>query len=186
MRALALLLASTVAAAARAAPADAKAPGRGPQPPATAPADPLDARRAAVADELMKLGAALQREISRGDVEALLARVPAGGLRCGEGTVPRAHVARDLRAPGSWLHGVLFGGPGYAPPPGGPASLRAFFDGAREIAVLVSFRRDPRAGALGRPCLEYRARDLSTPGAPFCFEPAGGRWWLTASLYPCP
>lgn len=182
MAALLLALALAAAPAARAG-----GEPEAPPPPAAArarPADPLERRRAAVADELVKLGARIQREIEAGDVEALLARVPAGGLRCADRVVPRARVARDLRTPGSWLHAALLGAPG-APPPGPPRSLRAFFGAAPEVAVLVSFRRDARAGALGLPCLEYRARDLSPPRVPLCFEARGGRWWFTESLYPC-
>ncbi len=99
--------------------------------------------------------------------------------------VPRARVEHDLRAPGSWLHGVLFGGSGYTPPRGAPGSLADLLARAREVAILVAFQADPRAGALGRPCLDFRARDMATPGVPFCFEQRGGRWWLTESLYPC-
>lgn len=146
--------------------------------------DRLEQRRAAIADDLVKLGARIQREIERGDVEALLARVPAGGLRCAGKVVPRARVVRDLRDPGSWLHATLLGTPG-ARPPGPPGSLRAFFAAAPEVAVLVSFRRDARAGALGLPCIEYRARDVAPPRTPLCFEREAGRWWLTESLYPC-
>ncbi len=175
---LALLLALSLAGA----PAG-KSPGTAPAPPGRA-ADPLDRRRDAIAGEMVKLGARLQREIEAGDVEGILARVPAGGLRCADHVVPRARVARDLRDPRSWLRATLLGPPG-RPPPGPPRSLRAFFAAAREVAVLVSFRRDARAGPVGLPCLEYRARDVTAPPVPLCFEAAGGRWWLAESLYPC-
>ncbi len=183
MAALLLALAMAAAPGARAADAPAAAPGAAPGA-ARRPADPLERRRAAIADELVKLGARLQREIEAGDVEALLARVPAVGLRCADQVVPRARVVRDLRDPGSWLHATLLGAPG-APAAGPPRSLRAFFAAAPEVAVLVSFRRDARAGALGLPCLEYRARDLAPPRVPLCFEARAGRWWFTDSLYPC-
>jgi hypothetical protein len=147
--------------------------------------DEVERRREAIARDLVGVGASIQREIERGDVPALLARVPDDGLRCGPRRVPKARVARDLRAQGSWLHGVFFGGPGYAPPPRTPPSLAALFASAREIAVVVSFRPDARAGAVGRPCLDFRAPDVGTPGAPLCFEQRGGRWWFTESLYPC-
>jgi hypothetical protein len=171
---LALLLALAVAAA----------PGPAGAAPAARSADPLERRREAIAGELVKLGARLQREIEAGDVEAILARVPAGGLRCAERIVPRARVARDLRDPGSWLRATLLGPPG-RPPAVPPRSLRAFFAAAREVAVLVSFQRDARAGPVGLPCLEYRARDVAAPQVPLCFESRGGRWWLAESLYPC-
>lgn len=175
-----LVLLSLVAAG----PAPRAVAAQGDPPPAAArrAPDPHERRRAAIADELVKLGARLQREVEAGDVAALLARVPAAGLRCAGQVVPREKVARDLRDPGSWLHRTLLGAPG---PTGPPRSLRAFFGAAREVAVLVSFRRDARAGPLGLPCLEYRARDFPPPWVPLCFERRGGRWWLTESLYPC-
>lgn len=149
------------------------------------PSDPLEARREVIANELLRVGAELQRAIQAGDPAPLLARVPADGLRCAGRVVPRARLERDVRNPRSWLHGVLFGGPGHAPPAGTAASLRALLRDAPEIQALVAFRRDERAGPVGLPCLDFRARDLVTPGAPFCFESRGGRWWLTESLYPC-
>ncbi|GAO04196.1 hypothetical protein [Anaeromyxobacter sp. PSR-1] len=158
-------------------------PGGAPAVPVAPPREAtLDARREAIAQEVIRLGAALQREIEAGDAGALLARVPADGLRCAGQVVPRARVERDLRDPSRWLHRTLFG-----PSDGGraPGSLRAFLGRAKEVAVLVSFRRDPRAGPVGRPCLEFRARDLVNPAPPFCFEKQGRRWWLTESLYPC-
>ncbi|WP_242394553.1 hypothetical protein [Anaeromyxobacter oryzisoli] len=176
---LALLLVAPAATSER-----ADAPPARPAPPA--PADALERRRAAIANEMVRLGAHLEKEIEAADAAAILARVPADGLSCGARVVPRARIARDLRDSSSWLHGVLFGGPGAtAAAAGRPRSLRAFFAAAPEVAVLVAFRRDPRAGPVGRPCLEFRARDLATPGVPFCFEVRGGRWWLTESLYPC-
>jgi hypothetical protein len=177
--ALGLAIALAFAAGPGAAAPPSKAPARPGQDPA------LERRRAAIAGEIIRLGAAIQREIERGDVEALVARVPPDGLRCGGRVVPRARVARDLRAKGSWLHGVVFGGPAAVAARGQPASLRALFAAAPEIAVQVAFRRDPRAGPVGRPCLDYRAKRLATPGAPLCFEARGGRWWFTESLYPC-
>lgn len=174
VRALALALA--VALPAVALGAGERAPGV---------PEAVERRREAIARDLVRMGAAIQREIERGDVPALLARVPDDGLRCGPRKVPKARVARDLRAPASWLHGVFFGGPGYAPPPRTPPSLAALFASAREIAVVVSFHPDARAGPVGRPCLDFRAQDHGTPGAPLCFEKRGGRWWFTESLYPC-
>ena len=158
----------------------------------TAPADPgkapaagaLEERRAEVARQVLRLAVPIQREIEARDVAALLARVPPEGLRCGDRLVPRAHVERDLRAEGSWLHAILFGGPSALDRPGQPASLRALFASAREIAAVVSFRSDPRS-ELGIPCLDFRTRDAATPGVPLCFEQRGGRWWFTQSLYPC-
>lgn len=176
---LPVLLAALLASA----PAAAKPPPDGEPPPAKK--DPLEPRREAVANEILKLGVVLQRAIEASDPAPLLARVPEDGLRCAGRVVPKARVARDLRAPRSWLHGVLFGGPGHVPRAGTAPSLRALLRGAPEVQALVSFRRDERAGALGRPCLEYRARDLATPVAPLCFESRGGRWWLVESLYPC-
>jgi hypothetical protein len=160
-----------------AAPAAARAP----------PAAPVDVeqRRAEVAKALVRLGAELRRQIAAGDVDALVARVPPDGLRCAGRLVPRAKVARDLRGDGTWLHGVFFGGPGAPARPGAPASLADFLRTAPEIAILVTFRPDPRAGPAGRPCIDYRAKDVPTPGGPLCFEERGGRWWFTESLYPC-
>jgi hypothetical protein len=163
---------------ARAKPAAAAVPG------AKGPADPLEARRAEIARQVLPLGARIQKEIEAGDVRALLARIPPEGLRCGGRVVPRARVEHDLRAEGAWLHAALFGGPGAPAPPGQPSSLKAFFAEAKEIAVVVGFREDPDT-PVGLPCLEFRARDIVTPGAAFCFERRGGRWWLTESLYPC-
>jgi hypothetical protein len=155
-----------------------------PQRPAAPPRSPVERRRAEIARELIAVGAAIQRGLEAGDAGPLLARVPAGGLRCAGATVPRARVVRDLGDPGAWLHRTYL-----APPapgaPGSPASLRAFFAVAREVAVVVSFRRDPAAAPTGRPCLDYRSPGLRTPGAPLCFETRGGRWWLVESLYPC-
>ena len=158
------------------------APAQGGAP--AAPDAALENRRAEVAKQVLRLAGRIQREIEAGDVAALLARVPPEGLRCGDRLVPRAHVERDLRSGGSWLHAVLFGGPGSAGPPGQPASLRALFASAKEVAAVVSFRSDPRS-ELGIPCLEFRTRDAATPGAPLCFEQRAGRWWFTQSLYPC-
>jgi hypothetical protein len=169
-----------VRAAALAAVIAAAAP-----PPGAAPTGDLEQRRARIANELIQLGAELQREIVREDADALLARVPPDGLRCAGRVVPRAKVARDLRGDGTWLHAVFFGGPGAAPPASGPASLAAFLRTAREVAITVTFQPDPRAGPVGRPCLDFRAKDLPTPGAPLCFERRDGRWWFTESLYPC-
>jgi len=156
-----------------------------PQPSAAPSERQLEQRRAAIAKELVRLGAELRREIAAGDASALLARVPPDGLRCAGRIVPRAKVARDLRADGAWLHGVFFGGPGQPERRGAPASLAAFLRSATEVAILVSFEPDPRAGPIGRPCIDFRAKDLRTPGAPLCFEVRDGRWWFTESLYPC-
>lgn len=154
-----------------------------PQP--AAPKDAVERRREAIARELVRVGGELQHAIERGDSAAILARVPDDGLRCAGRVVPKAKVARDLRGPQTWLHGVLFGRTDVATQGGAPESLAALFRSAREIAVLVSFQPDPRAGPVGRPCVDFRAKGQPTPGAPFCFEERGGRWWLTESLYPC-
>lgn len=172
------MIALALALALAAGPGEAAVP-----PPATRAASKDDARRARIANELLRLAATLQKELEAGDARALLARVPAAGLRCGGQVVPKPRVARDLGDPGSWLHRVLFGPPGDRK--GHPASLRAFLAAAPEVAVFVTFRRDEQAGPLGLPCFEYRARDLETPGAPLCFDRAGGRWWFAESLYPC-
>ena len=142
-------------------------------------------RREAIAREIMAVGAQIRREIEAHDVAALVARVPEDGLRCGSRAVPRERVARDLRNERSWVHGVVFGGPGYAPPAGTAASLAALFRSAKELALAVSFEPDRRAGPEGRPCLEFRSKESGTPGAPLCFERRGDRWWLAESLYPC-
>ncbi len=145
----------------------------------------LEGQRAELAKQMLRLAGELQREIEAGNVGALVARVPPAGLRCGVARVPRARVEQDLRGEGTWLHGVIFGGPGANPPgPGQPASLKALFASAKEIAVLVEFRRDP-GSEVGMPCLDYHARDTVTPGAPFCFEWRNGKWWFAESLYPC-
>lgn len=163
----------------------AAAPG-GPRaaPRAVGPQD-VERRREQIARELVRLGAGLEREIVARDVGALVARVPAAGLRCGGRVVPRAKVARDLASAGSWLHDVFFGGPAYAPPPGAPRSLAELLRTGGEVAVLVSFQPDARAGPAGRPCIDFRVKDTVTPGAPLCFEQRDGRWWFTESLYPC-
>lgn len=143
----------------------------------------LDDRRKAIATEMVKLGASLRRSIEAGSVEAILARVPAAGLRCGDRVVPRVRVEHDLRTRGSWLHEVMFGDAGASPR--APRSLRAFFKAVPDTAIVVGFRRDPTAGAIGRPCLDYRAEGFATPGSPLCFDRRGGTWWLIDSLYPC-
>jgi hypothetical protein len=155
-------------------------------PPARAarPVDP-EQRRAEIAKALVRLGAELRRQIVAGDVDALVARIPPEGLRCAGRVVPRAKVARDLRGDGTWLRAVFFGGPGAPARAGAPASLADFLRKAPEVAILVSFRPDPRAGPVGRPCIDYRAKDVATPGGPLCFEERDGRWWFTESLYPC-
>jgi hypothetical protein len=150
-----------------------------------APPVDVDQRRAEVAKALVRLGAELRRQILAGDVDALLARVPPEGLRCGDRLVPRAKVARDLRGSGTWLHTVFFGAPGAPSSPRAPASLAAFLASDHDVAIVVTFRPDARAGPVGRPCIDYRAKDVVTPGAPLCFEERGGRWWFTESLYPC-
>jgi hypothetical protein len=144
----------------------------------------LEDQRALLAREVLKVAGRIQRDIEAGDTAALLARVPPEGLRCGERVIPRERVEHDLRTEGSWLRGVLFGDPGAAGSPGRPASLRAFFAKAKEIAVVVAFREDPRSEA-GLPCLEFKARDLLAPGAPLCLVQRNGRWWFTDSPYPC-
>jgi hypothetical protein len=170
------MLAPLLALALLAPPAD---------PPGKAPAAAaLEERRAEVARQVLRLAGRLQREIQAGDAAALAARVPPEGLRCGDQLVPRAHVERDLRTEGSWLHAALFGGPGAAAAPGRPGSLRALLSTAREVAAVISFRPDPRS-ELGIPCLEFRTRDAAGPEVPLCFEQRAGRWWFTQSLYPC-
>ena len=160
------------------------APGSAGEPAGRA-ADPVEARRAAIASEMIRLGGDLRRDLVRADLDAVLARVPKEGLRCGTRLVPRSKVARDLRSPRSWLRGVLVGGTGYVPPKGVAPSLRALFQSSPEVAVLVAFAQDERVGPVGRPCIDFRARDLGTPGAPMCFESRGGKWLFTQSLYPC-
>jgi hypothetical protein len=145
----------------------------------------VERRREAVAREIAEIGNRIRREIERHDVAALLARVPEDGLRCGERVVPRDRVAHDLRSEASWIHGVVFGGPGYRPPPGTAPSLAALLRGAQEVALAISFQPDARAGPEGRPCLEFRSKELGTPGPPLCFERRGEAWKLTESLYPC-
>jgi len=145
----------------------------------------IERRREAIAREIIAIGAQIRREIEGHDVAGLLARVPQEGLRCADRVVPRERVARDLLDERSWVHGVLFGGPGYGPPPGTAASLAALFRSAREVALAVSFEPDPRAGPDGRPCLAFRSRESGTPGSPLCFERRQDRWWLVESLYPC-
>jgi hypothetical protein len=145
----------------------------------------LERRREATAREIVALGTRIRREIERHDVPALVALVPQDGLRCGDRVVPRDRVARDLRNEGSWVHSVVFGGPAYRPPPRTAASLAELFRTAREVALVVSFHADPRAGPEGRPCLEFRSKDVATPSAPLCFERRGNAWWLAESLYPC-
>ncbi|HET8540744.1 MAG TPA: hypothetical protein VFL83_12815 [Anaeromyxobacter sp.] len=145
----------------------------------------LEQRREAIANELVAVGAELRRAIERGDAAAIVARIPDAGLRCGDRTVPKARVAHDLASPDTWLHGAFFGGPGYEPPPGTAPSLVALLRGPGEVAIVVSFVRDRRAGELGRPCLDFRVEGVGTPGVPICFEQRGGRWWIVESLYPC-
>lgn len=151
---------------------------------ALAAADPLEASRADVARELLRLAGDLRREIVAGDATALAARVPPDGLRCAGRSVPRAKVLRDLSTPGSWLHDTLFGRPG-APRGAAPSSVAELLRTTPDVAAAVAFVSDPRAAPLGRPCLEFRAAGVVTPGAPLCFERRDGRWWLTESLYPC-
>jgi hypothetical protein len=179
----ALLLALALSAPAPAARKEAAAPA--PQqggPPANTP---LERRRAELARTVLQVAAQVKRDIERGDVAALVARIPPEGLRCGGRLVPRERVEADLRSGSSWLHGVLFGGPGAPADAGQPGSLRELFASAREVTVLVSFRVDPRAPE-GLPCLDYRVPDRVTPGAPLCFERSAGKYWFTESLYPCP
>jgi hypothetical protein len=170
----ALLVAVIASAAVGAAPAQgAPAPG----------GDALEQRRAEVARELLRVGEELRRELLAGDARALAARIPSDGLRCSGRVVPRARVQRDLATPGSWLHDTLLGAPAATGAP--PASVAELLRSSPEVAIAVSFVKDPRALPLGRPCLEFRAKDVPTPGAPFCFEQRDGRWWFTESLYPC-
>jgi hypothetical protein len=152
-------------------------------PPGTLTAQQVEQRRAEIARELVRLGAEIQREIVAENADALIARVPSDGLRCAGRVVPRAKVARDLRGGGTWLNAVFFGPPGASPR--APASLAAFLRAQREVAITVSFQADPRAAPVGRPCIDFRAKGASTPGAPLCFEQRDGRWWFTESLYPC-
>jgi hypothetical protein len=151
---------------------------------APAGADALERQRSEIAQEILGVGAELRRALVTGDASAIAARVPSGGLACAGRVVPRARVEHDLRTPGSWLHDALFGGAKPASA-GAPRSLAELLRSSPDVAMAVSFVKDPRAGEVGRPCLEFRARDVATPGAPFCFERRDGRWWLTESLYPC-
>ena len=151
---------------------------------APAPAEVLERRRAEIAQEVLRVGAELRRAFVTGDVPAIVSRIPPEGLGCAGRVVPRAHVERDLRTSGTWLHDTLFGGATPASA-GVPRSLAKLLRSSPQVAMAVSFVKDPRAGEVGRPCLEFRARDVATPGAPFCFERRDGRWWLTESLYPC-
>jgi hypothetical protein len=144
----------------------------------------VESRRAEIGRELVRLGGEVRREILAGDARAVAARVPEDGLRCAGRVVPRARVERDLATPGTWLHDTLFGRTATARA-GSPRSLAELLRSHPDVAVAVSFVRDPRAGDVGRPCLEFRAKDVVTPGAPLCFELRDGRWWLSESLYPC-
>ncbi len=183
MRALAAALLAVLAAAPERP--RAASPAAPPQVSPTAPG-PVEAKRRAIAERMIALGSELRLEIERGDAAALAARVPPDGLRCAGRVIPRAHVARDLRAEGTWLHGMLFGGPGApAPQGGGAASLRELFRRAGAVEIAVGFVADGRAGPAGRPCLRYRARTLGAPPFPLCFEERGGAWLFTESLYPC-
>ncbi|HEX9241724.1 MAG TPA: hypothetical protein VF875_04720 [Anaeromyxobacter sp.] len=144
----------------------------------------VERRRTEVAREILSLGPELRREVVAEDAHALAVRVPPDGLRCAGRTVPRARVERDLRTPGAWLHDALFGGAAPARA-GAPRSLAELLRGSSDVAMAVSFAKDPRAGDVGRPCLEFRAKDLAASAAPLCFERRDGRWWLAESLYPC-
>jgi hypothetical protein len=175
----ALLLALALSAPpGKTSPAPAKAPA--PAGKATTPDD----RRAEVAKAVLQEAARIQRDVEAGDLSALLARVPPEGIRCGEATIPRSRVEKDLRTEASWLHSVLLGGPGAPAPQGQPASLRAFFARAKEVQVTVGFREDP-GSELGLPCLQFHARDLAAPGAELCLERREGRWYFVESPYPC-
>jgi hypothetical protein len=156
-----------------------------PQAPAGPAGDPVESRRAEVARDLVRLGQELRREIVAGDAGALGARVPAEGLRCAGRLVPRGRVQRDLATPGSWLHDTILGAPGAKGARGAPGSLAELLRSQAEVAITVSFVQDARAAPLGRPCLEFRVKDVVTPTAPLCFERRDGRWWFTESLYPC-
>jgi hypothetical protein len=152
---------------------------------ATAPSGtPVERQREEIAKEIVRIGTAVRREVIAGDARAIAARVPEDGLRCAGRVVPRARVERDLATPGTWLHDTLFGRTP-AVRSGSPRSLAELLRSSPEIAMAVSFVRDPRAGEVGRPCLEFRAKDAVTPGTPLCFELRAGRWWLSESLYPC-
>lgn len=156
-----------------------------PRAPAAPAEDPVERRRGEVARELVRVGQELRRDLVAGDARAVGARVPAEGLRCAGRLVPRARVLRDLGTTGSWLHDTLLGAPGARSDATAPASLAAMLRTDREVAIAVSFVRDPRAEPLGRPCLEFRVSGVVTPAAPLCFERRDGRWWFTESLYPC-
>jgi hypothetical protein len=156
-----------------------------PQAPAAPAGDPVERRREEVARDLVRLGQELRREIVAGDVRALGARVPADGLRCAGRVVPRGRVQRDLSTAGSWLHDTLLGAPGIHGTRTAPASVAELLRSNGEVAITVSFVHDPRAAPLGRPCLEFRVKDVVGPTAPLCFERREGKWWFTESLYPC-
>jgi hypothetical protein len=162
------------------------AAGAAAQAPAGPSGDSLEQRRADLARDLLRLGEELRREILAGNDRALAARVPPDGLRCAGRLVPRARVQRDLATPGSWLHDTLLGGPGApAARSATPSSVAELLRASPEVAIAVTFVQDPRAMPLGRPCLEYRAKGVTAPGAPLCFERREGKWWFTESLYPC-
>jgi hypothetical protein len=146
--------------------------------------DAVERRRDQIAREVLAIGAEIRRELVSGDVSAIASRVPPDGLRCAGRLVPRARVERDLGTPGAWLHDALFGATAPART-GAPRSLAELLRASPDLAMAVSFVPDARAGEVGRPCLEFRAKDVVSPGAPLCFERRDGRWWLTESLYPC-
>lgn len=144
--------------------------------------DASDVAREAMARRVVALGRELRRAVEAGDAGAVLARVPPEGLACGDRTIPRARVERDLRTSRSWLHRTLFERGGGE---GSPASLREFFLRADRVTVEVAFEPDPAAGPIGRACLSFRAGGLPSPVLPLCFFERGGRLWLTQSPYPC-
>ena len=144
------------------------------------PPPSLGERRTELAKEALNVAGRVERAIERGDTALILSLVPKEGLSCGDRLIPKAHVARDLTSEGTWLHRTLFGDQGAA----ASSSLRAFFQGAKEVVVLVGFREDPRQEA-GMPCFEYESREKKAPGAPFCLLKRDGKWWLSDCLYPC-
>ncbi|HUL59937.1 MAG TPA: hypothetical protein VLU43_11705 [Anaeromyxobacteraceae bacterium] len=161
-------------------------------PAASVPPDPVEERREAVAREMLGLGSEIRRALEAADPAALVARIPPEGLRCAGRIVLRRDVAQALADRGTWLHGALFGGPGYAPAAGAAPSVRDFLLRAgRDVEVEIGFVADRRAAPVGRPCFQFRpARGRPAPGgAPpdisFCFERRGAAWLFTESLFPC-
>lgn len=161
-------------------------------------AAPPDDREARTIDEVMKIGAELQRAIRKHDVQGILRYVARDGMTCGDGTMSKEEVRDDLETPGTRAYAYLFDAATFN------ARYRTYDDvdmDTKSIAEVLAAPGDapmkvnfPTHGTgkkdLNSPCLVFGiGGSLERGGAPvLCFRPHKGKgpqWVLEGGLYEC-